>query len=184
MASSKVDLDAVVRLYTTERRSKKRAELETFRRQKSLDSIVAQAAHANMADGRRHGHQRRRSGNAMRLAAPTLLIRRESLDTARTFDELLNSVRSLLSHIEDIGPLYTYDVSLWIGAFLKLEPERVYLQRGALEGAIAIGIATPKTPYLEMSEVPHPLSPLKPYEIEDALCLYKEYFKGRRGLIK
>lgn len=118
----------------------------------------------------------------MRLVAPTLLSRRESLEAARTFHELLNAVRASIGHIYGIGPLYTYDVSLWIGAFLKLEPERVYLQSGALEGAIALGNATRQSLHLEMSEVPHPLSTLKPYEIEDALCLYKEYFKGHRGL--
>jgi len=86
--------------------------------------------------------------------------------------------------LDGIGPLYTYDVSLWIGAFLRLEPERVYLQSGALEGAIALGIATRKSLHIDMSEVPYPLWTLKPYEIEDALCLYKEYFKGRRDLIR
>jgi hypothetical protein len=181
MASPKVDLEEVVQLYIAERRRKKWLELETFRRQKWLDSVVAQAAHANMSDGKQHGHQHRISRGALRLTAPTLLSCRESLEAARTFDELLNAIRASIGHIDGIGLLYIYDVALWIGAFLKLEPARVYLHSGALEAAIALGIATRKTLYLEMSEVPSPLSTLKPYEIEDALCVYKHIFKRNRN---
>lgn len=74
--------------------------------------------------------------------------------------------------IHDIGPLTIYDTALRIGAFLRLEPAVVYLHRGTREGAKAIG-ENHRSECLDVRELPRPFQRLKPYEIEDCLCIYK-----------
>ncbi len=70
------------------------------------------------------------------------------------------------------GRLPVYDVALRIGAFLKVLPERVYLQSGARKGARALGLdATQRS--LPMSAFPPAFHRLEPWEVEDVLCIYK-----------
>ena len=74
--------------------------------------------------------------------------------------------------IKGIRALTIYDTPIRIGAFVKLQPERVYLHAGTKEGAKALGFYSRET--LAVSELPKMFSRLTPAEIEDCLCIYKD----------
>ena len=61
-----------------------------------------------------------------------------------------------------------------IGAKLNLFPEKVYLHAGTRLGARSLGL--PNVPRLSVSEFPKEFRALKPHEIEDALCIFKDEF--------
>ena len=60
-----------------------------------------------------------------------------------------------------------------------LLPTRVYLHRGTMSGAGALGIDR-SCPVISVSELPEPFADLKPHEIEDCLCMFKGLLSGRK----
>ena len=70
-----------------------------------------------------------------------------------------------------IGRLTVYDVTTRIAAHLGLTPECVYMHAGTAVGAKALGLEATKT--IGPMELPEAFRRLRPYEIEDCLCLYK-----------
>jgi hypothetical protein len=67
-----------------------------------------------------------------------------------------------------------------IGANLGLEPSRVFLHRGVRVGARALGLNF-RAPSLELGEFPEPLRVLRPHQVEDILCIFKEHFVHARA---
>jgi hypothetical protein len=82
--------------------------------------------------------------------------------------------------IKGLGKLYAYDVAHLIGAHLNLSPERVYLHAGTRKGARALGFPS-ALEYLTPSQLPSELQILKPYEMEDFLCIYKAFLARFRA---
>lgn len=105
--------------------------------------------------------------------AERLLNELELLRSAETFADLYDRLQSL--RIKFVGPLTVYDTAFRIGAKLGLEPELVYLHRGTLAGAVLLGFS--KRPHLKMEELPSAFQGLRPYEVEDCLCIYKKDIK-------
>ena len=66
-----------------------------------------------------------------------------------------------------------YDTALRIGAFLRLESDAVYLHCGVTTGAAHLGFARSRM-RIEVGELPPSLRGLKPYQVEDILCIYKD----------
>ena len=103
------------------------------------------------------------------------------LREAPSFDELHRVVREVGDRIHGIGVLAVYDTALRIGVKRGLLPTRVYLHRGPLSGAGALGIDR-SYPVISISELPGPFANLKPHEIEDCLCIFKELLSGEKLL--
>ncbi|MCK6445988.1 MAG: hypothetical protein L6Q99_06305 [Planctomycetes bacterium] len=101
------------------------------------------------------------------------------LDSCRSFDELHTTVNSTIRDIHMIGALVVYDVAHRIGAFLKLEPERVYLHRGTRDGALALGLGRGRE-WIDLAELPDEFGRLSPAEAEDCLCIYKKRLRPSR----
>jgi hypothetical protein len=97
------------------------------------------------------------------------------LKACKRFDELHALIERTIHSIVGLRELYTYDTALRIGAFLGLAPEFVYLHRGTRVGARALGLNA-KLPYLTVDQLPVELRTLSPAEVEDFLCIYKDYF--------
>jgi hypothetical protein len=93
------------------------------------------------------------------------------LASTETFEELHERLASL--RFKGIGPLIIYDTAYRLGARLGLEPRLVYLHRGTLEGAVFLGFSR-KLKTLEPGQLPPAFRALRPYEIEDCLCMYKK----------
>lgn len=130
-------------------------------------------------DGRtlRHTHQYRIPRKQLEAARDRLLTADLALVS---FDELHQRVEQTIGSIERIGELAVYDTALRVGAFLGIEPELVYLHRGTRDGARALVLGRGRTS-LRVDELPAEFSRLRPYEIEDCLCIYKSEL-GRLAL--
>jgi hypothetical protein len=161
--------------YIRDYRNRAARELRVYSRQRTLADAVDIAARCVLPSGKRHSHQRRIPGSSLEAARARLLA--ADLRSCRSFEELHARVNSLIRDIYMVGALVVYDVSHRIGAHLGLEPERVYLHAGTLEGALALGLGRGREA-LDLDELPGEFGRLKPAEAEDCLCIYKERLRG------
>ncbi len=172
--------EAIIRTYITQIRPRADKELGWFAGQPTLSEAIRLAALAINSKGKRYAHQRRLSKAALEQARDVLLQRQETIKACQTFDELYDLLERLLGPIKGLGELYIYDTALHIGAKIGLLPERVYLHAGTRVGAKALGFES-KAKTLEISELPEWLRQLEAYEIEDALCIFKDKLITERG---
>jgi hypothetical protein len=161
---------AIVAHYEANYQQQAAHELRFFASQPDLAAAVKLAALATTSAGKRHPHHTRRSLSTLRRVQTELA--RCDLATCRTFDELLRMVDDAIRSIQGIGELFVYDTALQIGAFLHLEPDKIYLHAGTRVGARVLGFARGKRT-LEIDELPPEFGRLLAHEIEDCLCLYK-----------
>jgi len=138
----------------------------------SLRDAVRLAGLAQTQDGRRFSHQRRIPKLVLRRSSELLAQALPDLKASRDFDDLYVRIRATVGQLRGIGALTLYDTANRIAGMLKLEPRRVYLHAGTLDGARALGLPTGEG-LLEMSAVPREFWRLRPREVEDALCIFK-----------
>lgn len=178
-ASDRPDsIPAVVAHYQAYCQKRAAAGYRFYGSRPSLEAVVKIAAFAQNPKGKRDGHQCRLTKKALKEAYRRL--QRVDLRACTTFHQLFTEIEEQIGQITGIGPLMVYDTALRIGAFLELEPEKVYLHRGSRDGARAIGLGKGKDT-LEVSELPRPFHRLRPREIEDCLCIYKKELKAIHG---
>jgi hypothetical protein len=169
-----MSLRAIANEYISQKRPYAKAELDWFRRQPSLESAIDFAARAIMSNGKRHSHQYRIKRTAIGAARQVLLANSSAIGQSRNFDDLFVLISAMLKPIAGIGELYVYDTCLRIGARMNLSPQRVYLHAGTRTGARALGFKA-KTNALDVTLFPTEFSELEPHEIEDVLCIFKDY---------
>jgi hypothetical protein len=121
-------------------------------------------------DGELEPHQRWIPRAAKEAASERL--KRLDVVGVSEFDELFRRIEGCIGSIYGIGALTIYDVCLRIGALLGVPPTRIYLQRGSLEGAQALGIDI-RERSLPLDAFPAEFRRLHAWEIENCLCLYK-----------
>jgi hypothetical protein len=156
-----------VNAYIRDHRAKTARELRHYRVQRTLRHAIEHAALAQTSNGK-HPHQWRIPNSILRRFARAVLA--VAVQRFRTFDELHERIR--VARVPGIGELAIYDTALRIGAYLGLSPERVYLHRGTRKGATALGLGRGQKT-LEVRELPKAFRRLRPYEIEDCLCIYE-----------
>ena len=143
-----------------------------FKRLASLEKAIEKAALAIDRKGKRSAHHRRRTAAQLSLGKSALIAALPDLRRCKNFDQLHNRVRKATKPIKGLGKLYTYDTAHLIGARLRLSPKRVYLHSGTRKGAKALGFSGGLS-YLMPAQLPTQLQVLKPYEMEDFLCIYE-----------
>ncbi|MHB1704197.1 MAG: hypothetical protein ACYCS0_08335 [bacterium] len=135
-------------------------------------------AATTMVDGKRHPHHYRKSKNTLECAKKILLGKQSNISATKNFDNLHEIIIKSLEGLKYIGPLYYYDTAFLIGAHLDKLPEKIYLHAGTKKGAKNMEINIRNKKYIEMEDILcHKIFKkycLKPYEIEDFLCIYKE----------
>jgi hypothetical protein len=108
----------------------------------------------------------------------------------KSFMDVYNIVRGVTDRIvPNLAELYWYDMAIRIAISkeIRLEPEHVFIHRGARWGAESLGVdlrtVTRENPYLPKAvfvRVSKEFDRLKPDEIESMLCIYhsdiKKYF--------
>jgi hypothetical protein len=166
-------LSDVIDDYISSYRVSAAVEMDFFR-DKSLPVAIEYAALYKLADGHRHPHSYRRQLQALEEAHRRLRAIPEEMQKCSSFESLHTLIEQKIRGIPDIGPLTVYDVATRIGAHLHLEPEKVYLHSGTRKGARALGLGM-RRKTLELSELPVEFRRLTASEIEDCLCLYKDY---------
>jgi hypothetical protein len=78
--------------------------------------------------------------------------------------------------IRGIGDLTVYDITHRIGAYIRRQPDVVYLHASTRKGARALHLSGKA---IELSEFPTEFRRLSAAEIEDCLCIYKDALRGR-----
>lgn len=169
-AAPATGLRAIVDDYIRRFRQNAAAELRFYAGQPTLAGAVRVAAGCVWSNGKRHPHQYRIPAASLQEAVQRL--QRVDLAAAETFDELHDVISAAIRDINMIGPLTVYDIAHRLGAFLGLEPTRVYLHRGTRDGARALGLGRGRHT-LDLDELPREFQRLTAAEAEDCLCIYK-----------
>src|ERR1700730_9584939 len=78
-------------------------------------------------------------------------------------------------YVPGIGELYVYDTALRLGAKLGVFPEKVYLHACTRIRVRNLGLDARSTA-LRMASLRRALRSLKPREVEDVLCIFKDRF--------
>jgi len=167
------DLNAIVRAYKDKNRPTLARLLGSYHDLPSLNEAIRKAAHGLDEKGKRHRHQSRIKREAIRAAHRALAAVETTLASITDFDSLHSVVEARTHSIDGIGELYIYDVALRIGAFLRIEPTKVYLHAGTRRGALRLGFP-PSMKTIRPEELPSELAELRPFEIEDLLCIYED----------
>jgi len=154
-----------VRAYIRNVREEKRCELQHYAQQATLEDVITLTS-----QGQRHPHQRRLKQEVLVTVKDNLLKRCQALHDSVSFDAILSIVYAC--SVPGFGALAHYDTALRIGAWRSLLPDKVYMHAGTRIGARNLGLDVSRG-YLVLEEIPVQLRQLEPYEIEDALCLYK-----------
>jgi hypothetical protein len=168
-------LNEIISHYIRTFRKRAVDELRFYRARPSLGDAISKASLARTSRSLRHFHQRRIPEYILQRWNRELAANTGPLRKATSFGQLFRIVDSVGSKIDGVGPLTVYDTAHRIGAFLKLAPGKVYLHAGTRKGARVLGLASFR-PALKPQELPEPFRRLKPYEIEDCLCIYKDLF--------
>lgn len=163
-------LTTMAREYIRLVRPRVEREAQRFRAMPNLAAVIREAALARREDGKCHGHQRRVGFVRLRAFERALQKRRRRISRCETFDDLYTVIWECRT--TRVGRLTVYDTATRIGAYLGLEPERVYLHTGARAGARILGIHASGWS-IPMSVIPRAWRQLSPAEVEDCLCIFK-----------
>jgi len=134
------------------------------------EEAIARAWKSRLSHGRMHGHQcrvanRLADGLAVALADG---IQPESL---KDFQSLHIWVKSVVDRVRGLGTTTAYDIARRLGAWLRLEPSKVYLHAGTAAGARKFGVEGEVAP---LSAFPKELQSLGATHTENFLCIYKD----------
>ena len=168
-------LDEIVSDYIREYRAGARAEMKTFRDERTRASAIRRAALCEFPDGKRHPHQYLIPKRLLELAEERLQAAAKRLAGAEDFDRLHDIVKREVGPIHGIGKLMVYDIAQRLGAYFRKAPKLIYLHRGTKEGAAILGF---RGETVDPAALPSAFSRLTPAEIEDCLCIYKDQLRG------
>lgn len=128
-----------------------------------------------------HNHQSKvREANRQALAIRILTRIERHHRGFTSFDDLHDVIEELRP--EGIGPVTTYDVAVRIAAFLRIEPESLYLHAGVRQGWDALmggeSGGRHKLKRIPRWAWPEELRVLPADEVEDFLCTYRTILPG------
>lgn len=168
--------EEIVQDYIDRYRRRAKKELKFYARQPDLASAVRLAALAITRRGRRHPHQYRIPGDYLEHFRKGIWRRREAVRSCTKFPALMKVCEDAAAQIWKQAGLAVYDAAHRIGAYCRVEPDRVYLHAGTRVGARALGFKG-NISYIFRRDLPKAFGRLRPYEIEDCLCIYKDELK-------
>lgn len=145
-----------------------------FRNMDNIESVIEHAAMSIDENGRKYCHQRRIPHNVLLNVKQKLYTQKIFILKCKTFDEIYNVIESC--RVKGFGDLSIYDSALRIGAFLGIEPDKIYLHAGTKKGAKNLGVDIRGKKVISKDELPSVFRKMKPVELEDLLCIYKDYF--------
>ena len=168
-------LQSIVRIYALKIRPRAQAELDGS--QPTLAAAIRAAAPALNGQQKRYSHQRRIKRAAIQHSLGILSHLEGPISKCADFSSLFTLIKDELVDVTGIGDLYVYDTALRIGAKLGVFPEKVYLHAGTRTGVRNLGLDARRTA-LRMASLPRALRRLKPHEVEDVLCIFKDRFEA------
>ena len=134
-----------------------------------------------------HGHQtefkdsngnlRGISSKILKEVSERLIMNIDAVKAVKDFSEVIEVVNN--ARVKGFGELAIYDTSVRIGSYLNIEPENVFLHRGAREGCFElekkgyIEIGLSDRPFIEMAQLPVQLQSMKPLSLEHFFVLLR-----------
>jgi hypothetical protein len=165
---------------------------KNFYQQMSVESAIESASHLQVrkklnTDWKTHSHFRFNTANFRQSCSEAerqLLLVRQELEVAQQqgndpFEYSFSLVKKCLEPITGLQGLAYYDITCLLGYHFNFSPKKVYLYRGALEGANSLFKQRLNMPFVDGKDLPIESFPddirsqLSPFEIEDFLCIYK-----------
>lgn len=151
--------------------------LAFYRNQNSLEDAINTAGLAMDYDCRKHSHQWRIPKGVLEDTKNILLRNRNRIARCRTFDGLIALVKGKTGGVSNFGELCVYDAALRIGSYIGVYPREVYLHAGTKKGCRALDLNW-QGRTLATKQLPRTIQALRPWEIEDFLCIYKEQIRA------
>lgn len=140
---------------------------------------VNRACDSFRPNGKLHNHQSRVPLSTRRMFRDRILNDdrvAEIISEMKNFDEIYDALESLAP--VGIGPVTIYDVATRIAAYLKIEPDSLYLHAGVRIGWHRLyGRRSPNVKRIPKQLLPTPLQRIPCDQVEDMLCAYREYLK-------
>jgi len=138
----------------------------------SFADAVMRACRCRNELGKKHNHQSKVQ-DAVLMQWSGVIIDSINPTKIEDFDQLFDMLYLIV--IRGIGPVTHYDVATRIGAYLKLEPEQLYLHAGVLDGWKLL-YGKGKWPMrLKRASWPEALRVLPADQVEDLLCAYRTF---------
>ncbi|WP_332772461.1 hypothetical protein [Phenylobacterium sp.] len=143
-----------------------------------FSAVIERAARAELANGKRHPHQRRLSRTTLEACVQALLPIADQMEAARSFHVLWDFVDKAYGHVPGAGELAVYDTADRLRHRLGLESKHViYLHAGARVGARRLAggrLANHDAWGITSDQIPYGLRMFDNHELEDILCIYKD----------
>jgi hypothetical protein len=147
----------------------------------TADEALRRAVRSKRPNGKMHNHQSKVS-----LALPKyertlkyVVLPNINKIEGKSFDYLHKVLWKCRT--TGIGPMTVYDVAVRFGAYLSLEPDRIYVHAGTLAGLKALGIrifpGDSEIRTVAMKSLPYLLRNRRPDDVEDFLCTYRMAFE-------
>jgi hypothetical protein len=144
------------------------------------ERLIHYIAWAITEEGTTHKHQRRLKKTVKALLKQTLIEKYQDIKSFKTFDEYME----LFLSIDGVGQLTAFDLSKRHGLCFGIKPEKIYLHRGAYKGARnLLGDKTKGKKFVYINDLPKEIQILSPVDIENFLCIYKDYFNQPQKLL-
>ncbi|MGB5966831.1 MAG: hypothetical protein WBG70_00760 [Spirulinaceae cyanobacterium] len=130
---------------------------------------IERAWRSRLEDGKMHSHQRRVASKLDEGLKISLSYNRQP-DSFDDFQDIYSWIESITIPVDGLGEMTAYDVARRLGAWLSMQPEKVYLHRGAAEGAKKSSI---KGKAVYLNNFPQEIQKLGATHAENFLCIYK-----------
>jgi hypothetical protein len=153
-----------------------------FKLPSQLPEVIKNAAMAVNPNGKMNNHQRRNGKEACEEGAMALAKYEVEIKSAKSFEEVFVITEQIANGIDRLGPLWSYDTALRIGFAKDVYPSEIYVQSGVKKGVRKVmNGKLPRGRSLPKHMFPAPLQQLKPYQLENFLCIYgKDYKSAKR----
>jgi hypothetical protein len=156
------------------------AKIDAFGIRWPFKKTVEIAAKGKEVSGTGNRHLNRLRICSLDSAVEILTGKTTQLKRCKNFDELHQILTHLVIHISGIGTVYCYDVALRIGVANGFLPEKVFLPSTPVRNAaheLNLEINDDKT--INFGTLRLPLKKLKPYVVEDFLCIFEKKLKSK-----
>jgi hypothetical protein len=117
-------------------------------------------------------HQKRVGYKVANMGYEELKLKEKEINHCQSFEEILAITDKVSQQVYRLGPLWSYDTALRIGFQKTVYPKYVYIQAGVRKGYKKIFNHSAKARFVEKIVFPKELQALKPYEIENFLCIW------------
>jgi hypothetical protein len=170
-----LEIAGIIKHYHENFKEKIDLQMDFCLAQTTLNEAIVVAAKAIDATGKVHFHQRRIAKIELEKFAIRIAGKEDKILAINTFEGLYKLIDAEANR--EISELTVYDTALRIGNFLKIYPEKIYLQTGTKAGAeVLLGnLGDRRT--LKIEDFPEAFQNESLKDLEEILYEYKGQLK-------